>query len=264
MPDVDTTIIRAAIALTCASVVSLVAWRKRLLGPGGAVAAVIIGSALVAFGGWWAGILLFSFFLTSSLLSTSDHDHPSRTWLQVVANGAPATAFSILAFVFVAPSLLVVSAATIAAATADTWATEIGRRSGATPVSVRTFRPAPIGTSGAVSLPGTLASIAGAMVIAILAALLAPLASMPVSIGFPELLAIVICGTIGSLVDTVLGAVFQARYRCLTCGFRTEEPSTHDASHKLVPESGVSWLTNDAVNLTASGIAGVIAAFIVR
>lgn len=264
MPDLDATIIRGAIALICASVVSVVAWRKRLLDPGGAVAATFAGTALVAFGGWWAGILLVAFFLTSSLLSVSEHDHPSRTWQQVVANGAPATAFAALALLLDSPTLLVSSAATIAAATADTWATEVGRQSGATPRSIKTLRLAPIGTSGAVSLPGTLASIAGSMTIAILAALLAPLASMPVSIGFPEQLVIVICGILGRLIDTFLGAVFQARYQCVTCGMRTEEPLGHDPGHELVLESGASWLTNDAVNLTASGIAGVIAALIVR
>lgn len=266
MPDLDATILRATIALICASVVSVIAWRKRLLDPGGTVAAILVGTALVAFGGWWAGILLVAFFLTASLLSTSDHDHPSRTWQQVLANGAPATFFAALAFLFDAPSLLVASAVAIAAATADTWATEFGRRSGAIPRSISTLRPAPIGTSGAISLPGTVASIAGAMTIATLAILLDPLASMSVLIGVPELLVISSCGALGSLIDTILGAAFQARYQCLSCGARTEEPSMHDPGpgHEVVLESGVSWLTNDTVNFAASGLAGVIAAFIVH
>lgn len=257
MPDLAPTIFRAAIAVLCAALICLYARRRRLLDQNGSVAALIIGTAIVAFGGWWAGILLVAFFLTSSLLSPSGDNRPARTWRQVVANGGPASVLAALSLTFDSPPLLVASAATIAAATADTWATEIGRRSGAVPRSVTTLRPVPIGTSGAISAPGTIASLIGAAFIALLAVLIAPLTPLSLPPSQTTLIAISLAGAAGSLVDTLLGASVQARYRCRTCGLRAENSSAHDPDHITVLESGVPWITNDIVNLGATSVAGV-------
>jgi len=51
----------------------------------------------------------------------------------------------------------------VAAATADTWATEVGVRLGRRPRSILTLRQQPPGTCGTVSVPGTLGSAAGAL-----------------------------------------------------------------------------------------------------
>lgn len=261
MDNLDASLIRAAIALPLASVIAIAARRRHLLDPGGAVAAIVVGTVVVATGGWWAGLLLVAFFLTSSLLSRSDHDHSPRTWRQVLANGAPATLFAMLSFVLGSRPLLVASAAAIAAATADTWATEVGRRSGALPRSVTSLRRVPVGTSGAVSLPGTLASAAGALVIAILGAFVSPLAPQSLSFGMSSMALIAVAGSIGCLIDSLLGASFQAGYRCRTCGDRVEDHTDHVADHELALESGVPWLTNDLVNFVAPVFAGLVAAF---
>lgn len=51
--------------------------------------------------------------------------------------------------------------ASLAAATSDTWATEIGRRYGGKPFQLRQISKDEIGRSGAMTFIGTLASLAG-------------------------------------------------------------------------------------------------------
>lgn len=69
------------------------------------------------------------------------------------------------------------------------------------------------------------------------------------------------CGVVGSLVDSVLGVVMQAKYRCPNDaeGGLVETPPC-GAQAALV--SGYAWVTNDAVNLM-SGIAVVLLGLLV-
>lgn len=248
-----------AIAITAAAAIAGVARRKRLLAPGGAVAATVLGPALVATGGWWLGAILIAFFLTSSLLPSMDREGPARTAFQVLANGGPALAFGLVALAADEPAFLTGAVATIAAATSDTWATELGRRYGGTPVSVRAGRRVPPGTSGAVSGTGTVASVAGAVLIAALAWLLSPLAPANASIGAGQVIAIAAGGVVGSALDTVLGATLQGRFRCRRCGRLAETPGEHAPGHPTRHASGLCWMTNSAVNLIATGAGGIAA-----
>src|SRR6202044_93779 len=55
-----------------------------------------------------------------------------------------------------------------AAATADTWGTEIGTLAAKPPRSILTGKPLATGLSGGVSAPGTAAEVAGSVLIAVL------------------------------------------------------------------------------------------------
>jgi uncharacterized protein (TIGR00297 family) len=98
-------------------------------------------------------------------------------------------------------------AAAFAAALADTLGTEIGTLFGRRPFSPLTLRRLEPGTPGAVSLPGTLASAAGAAAIALAAVglgVVPPRAALAVAGG----------GFLGALVESVvtaLGARFGIR-----------------------------------------------------
>jgi uncharacterized membrane protein len=85
----------------------------------------------------------------------------------VVANGTVAALAAL-------GQLWPAAAGAIAAAAADTWATEIGAHSSERPRLITTGAPVPRGTSGALSVLGTLGGIGGAVTMAALAGLVAP------------------------------------------------------------------------------------------
>ena len=138
----------------------------------------------------------------------------------------------------------------LAAATADTWGTEIGTLGERPPRSIRGWRPVPAGTSGAVTAAGSLATVAGALFVATLA----------VAVGFPVALAAAAAlgGVAGAAADTVLGATVQARRRCPRCDAPTER-IVHRCGERTVPDGGIPWLDNDLVNLAATLVGGAVA-----
>src|SRR5258705_5645214 len=99
---------------------------------------------------------MLAFFISSSLLSTKQ---TSRNHRQVLANGGVA-ALAALAGSWIG------FAGALAAAAADTWASEIGRHSRTLPRLITNGRPVPAGTDGGMTLLGTAGGIAGAVFIA--------------------------------------------------------------------------------------------------
>lgn len=212
----------------------------------GATAALAVGLATAWGLGWRGCALLLAFFVTSSLLTRTEGGGRRRTARQVVANGGVA-ALAALAGSWPA------FAGALAAATADTWATEIGARSPAPPRLITTGTPVPAGTSGGITLLGTAGGVAGALV---LAALAVWLQSPPRAFG----LVILGAGVLGMFLDSVVGATLQGKFACPGCGLHTERRDM--VCHKPVQRvRGFAWLDNDAVNLAATlGGAAVAAA----
>jgi uncharacterized membrane protein len=60
-------------------------------------------------------------------------------------------------------------------------------------------------------------------------------------------------GTTGMLADSLLGATFQARYRCDGCAADTETPY-HCEHRNTTLVGGLRWMTNDTVNGLGSGL----------
>jgi len=173
---------------------------------------------------------------------------------QVLANGGVAAVAALL-------GSWTATAGALAAATADTWATEIGSFSPAPPRLITTGARVTRGTSGGITALGTAGGVAGAAVIGALAVWLQPGgggaaagATHP-----PEFLALTAAaGLVGMLVDSLLGATLQGRYECPGCGAELERGDTvcHEPVRLI---RGWRWLDNDAVNLAAT-LAGATAA----
>jgi uncharacterized protein (TIGR00297 family) len=210
------------------------------LTPAGVVAALAVGAA-VTWGLSWPGlVLLAAFFLSGSLLTQlAERRGPRRTARQVIANGGVAVAAALL-------GSWTVAVAALAAATADTWATEIGAFSPFPPRLITTGRPVTRGTSGGITALGTLGGVAGAVGIALLAEALRPRGA---AAGSAALIAG--AGVAGMLADSVLGAAVQGQYGCPECDARFERGNTvcHEPVRLL---GGFRWLDNDAVNLAAT------------
>jgi len=191
-----------------AVVVAIVARRLRMLTTEGAIAAAIIGTIVYGFGGWSMTGLLLLFFVSSSLLTQLQAprkvhpEHPQgRLAGQVLANGAVAAAIAVWHSFNPSSMALSAFAGSVAASTADTWATEIGILSSVRPRLIITWKQVPTGSSGAVTLLGTIGGIVGAIVISLAASYWMG----------TSLVGILAAGIVAMIVDSLLGATIEGR-----------------------------------------------------
>jgi uncharacterized protein (TIGR00297 family) len=225
-----------------------------------------VGAAAVS-AGWGWGALLVLYFVSSTLLSHAGSAEKARRIGGIVAKGGARDAAQVLANggVFAlcalgtlgtdsatAHALAVAAAGALAAATADTWATEVGTLVGGTPRTLLTWRSVPPGTSGAISAPGTAAMLAGALFIALAARALALT---------DALLAVAVGGVAGAMADSLLGATLQERRWCDACGRGTER-RVHDCGAPTRAAGGLAVVDNDAVNLLATLVGAAAAALL--
>ena len=244
--------LQAFIAFAAAAAVSAGAWRLGALDRDGAIAGTAVGTVVFGLGGLSAAVILVFFFVSSSALSAlpGGNERSRRGARQVVANGSVAAVAA--ALIPLHPAAVLGFLGALAAATADTWATEIGVRSGATPRSILTLEPQPPGTSGAISLPGTVGSAAGAFAVGSAGAWLLPGGD------FRLALAVALAGLVGSLFDSALGAGLQAAYKCAECGMSPEVARHADCPAAAERVAGLPGLDNDAVN----GLATLVGSFV--
>jgi uncharacterized protein (TIGR00297 family) len=257
---------RAAAGVAIAAIIAVAAKRARTLTTGGALAATVVGAASVA-AGWSWGALLLAFFLSSSALSRIGIDIKHRRTSAIVEKGDERDAVQVLANggVFAAAAIgyvispwdgwLALGGGSLAAATADTWATELGTLSGGAPRMITTGQRVPAGTSGAVSGLGTIGMVAGSAFLTLV---------MLIAVWPGHVLEAVFAGgVVGALADSLLGATMQAQRRCAFCDARTERV-IHSCGAHTVHVGGASWMTNDAVNLLCSTIGGAVALAVAR
>lgn len=189
-------------------------------------------------------ILLFFILgsISSKLNKTqkSDSKHgKARDGYQVLANGgfvlllawlkieSQNEIFSILMYVSICISM------------ADTFSSEFGMKFGGQPWDIIRFKRINQGLSGGVSLAGTIASFLGAGIISLSYFYFH-------SDGFVTLI-ILFSGVMGSLVDSVLGSLFQPK-------FKTELGEIMDFGKKENMISGFSFFSNDVVNFLSNVI----------
>jgi uncharacterized protein (TIGR00297 family) len=243
-----------------AGVVALAAYRLNLLSASGAIAAFLLGFLVFGFGGIPWAIVLFTFFISSSLLSKAfgrkkagmDEKYAKgsrRDAGQVLANGGVAGLMVIFHILFPASIIPWVGfCAAFAGANADTWATELGVLSRTPPRLITTGKPVTMGSSGGVTLAGTLAATSGALLVAIAGAILCGLVQPGFLPGMWFLPVVTAAGLLGSLVDSMLGATLQAIYWCPECKKETEQSPLHRCGSSTSRIRGWHWLDNDWVN----------------
>lgn len=259
---------RWILGFALAALISIAGRSTRSLMTNGALAATITGGGIVGAGGWWTGLLLVAFFVSSSALSripprvmpgiVQARGH-RRDAVQVLANGSIAVTSALVASLVADPApWLLAAAAAIAGAAADTWATEIGRRSATLPRSVVTWQPVAPGTSGAISALGTSGAVGGAVLIASLAATGSTTGLWIDSPAFAVFAIIAFSGLAGSLLDSMLGATLQGLWWCPACETFTES-RVHRCGTTARLQQGVSFIDNDLVNAIAVAGAGTLA-----
>lgn len=237
------------------------AFYLRWLALSGGVSAFVIGWVTLTAGGWRAAAVLLTFFMTSSILSRWRAERKKRMEfltargtrrgaVQVLANGGIATLSIALYLLTGEDRWWLVFAGAYAAANADTWSSEIGALSPTPPRHLLTGKRVQAGDSGGVTPMGLLAGGTGSLLVAIVAGVLVPLP-------FSQVAQVAIGGLVASLVDSLLGATVQVRYRCVRCGKQVES-ARHCASPAQYA-GGWRWMSNDTVNLlctlTGAGLA---------
>ena len=254
--------LRFGVALLLALTIGLIAYWRGTLSPSGVLGAVLTGTAFFGFGGWTGAALLLGFFVSSSVLSrfqgqqksTVNADfskgHRRDIW-QALANGGVAALAATAAYFLNQPWLWVAAIGALAAANADTWATEIGVLSKNWPRKITTLKSVPPGTSGGISWAGTGAALLGAGFIGGIGAIAA-------FFGFAGLtpimlfIAATLAGLGGSLFDSLLGATVQRIYYCDTCQKDTERHPHHRCGSPTHPIRGLAIINNDVVNFGAT------------
>ena len=214
--------------------------KKKITIPG-IIAAYIMGVIITFIGGIYAFVALAGTFVLTILgdkLKKSKSDETRNLW-QMICNIFVATLTLVLFSIYKNDGYLELYYAVIASSLADTLASSIGSLSKKKPISIKTFKRVNTGESGAVSLLGIEASLAGGLFIGGVSFLYFK--------SFYILLIVTFLGLFGSLVDSFLGATIQGKFRCVICKKHIEESVHCGKSAKLM--QGLSFVDNNVVNL---------------
>ncbi|MCC6458922.1 MAG: DUF92 domain-containing protein [Saprospiraceae bacterium] len=221
--------------------------RKGALTLDGALSAAVLGLwVLYQAGPWWL-LPLFFFFISGTLFGrlrrgaapAADAKHGrARDIVQVLCNGGLYAALATFAGGAHREMALSLMALSLAVSTADTWSSEIGQYARQPTVDLLRWRAVPPGLSGGVSWAGTLAGLAGALAMALLCSML-----LYHRLQASFLLLATAGGFAGMLLDSLLGASVQARYRDAETGALSDQPGPGRVLY-----SGAGWMSNDGVN----------------
>lgn len=247
------------IALAVVGLLAAGGWTAQSLTAPGALAAMVVGFAILSGAGWPGAAVLGAFFILGSgigrILDRGPHGEAKgerRDAGQVLANGGFAALGATLATGQPGLALWIVTGS-LAAAGADTWATAIGGASRTAPRLLLVGRAVPPGTNGGMTLLGTAGAVIGALLISGVAGAV---------VWSPRLVFWgTSIGTAGMVLDSILGATLQGRFRCPSCDLDSER-RVHRCGTRTLPTGGLTWLTNDGVNAltTAAGaLAGWLA-----
>ena len=205
--------LRIIIAVVLSFILVTIAFFMNWLSLDGARSAFTFGLISYGLGGIPGAALILTFFISSSLLSkdlisedTLTETKFRRDGMQVWSNGFWFSLWIVIGFLFESPVFMIAAASSIAFATSDTWASEIGghRVKGKTYL-ISSFSSVKPGTDGGVSVAGTLASFDGPLLIAVVFWL------TNLEMNFFTVLMIAIAGLTGSFVDSWLGAKIQGK-----------------------------------------------------
>jgi len=240
------------ISLGLLLLLSLTAYKMRFISFSASIVSYCI-SILIYYAFYWDGLILLGvFFITSSLLSKWKNKYKKsmeeiiakgeiRDSIQVLANGGIPLLISIGSLFF--PEFTQwewLYAVSIACANSDTWASEVGTLSRKKPRLFWSFKQVETGTSGGITLLGTIAALFGSFLISLFAFIL-------LEQNVEMLFMISIFGLLGNFIDTLLGSTVQAKYLCLICGKSTEKGIHCENTTQKI--RGIYFMNNDVVNL---------------
>ena len=211
---------------------------KKLLTPIGNINGAILGILVWGILGWRGYLVVVFYFLVGSGLTfvrmeqkesegIAEERSGKRGAGNVWSSALTATICAIATLFCPSPlkPLFVLGyVASFCTKLSDTTASEVGKAYGKTTYLITSLKPVPRGTEGAVSLEGTVAGIAGSIVLAVIAW----------AIGMISPIGIIWCAIaafIATTVESLIGATLESRF---------------------------TWLTNDLVNFINTVIGAVV------
>jgi len=234
------------------------AYLGRFLDLPGVIAALGVGYVSYLAGGRLFFLVLFAFLAVAGTATRyryrqkyGEAGRAVRSWTNVVANGGVASAALLLGVNAgtYRPEFMAAFLGAISSAFADTMATEIGLLYNGSPRMITSLRRVAPGTPGGVTHYGFLGSLAA--VAALWATLLIPSDLTGVRVdAVSALILLAATGFTGSLFDSVIGGLFQGRYRCTICR-RVVEVKKHCGETSILV-GGIPALNNDVVNVLAT------------
>ena len=249
-----------SITIIIALIISVISFRAKFLTLGGSIAQFILAALIFGLGGIKWSVPILTFFFLSSILSkvrkSKNKDvekffekSEQRDHWQVIANGGIGGVLVVINFLYSSELLYMIYVSSIAAVCADTWATEIGTIKKAKTFNILNFKPVEQGSSGGISVMGTIGSVLGAFIIPVSS--VSFLGENYIYWIFP----VTVSGLLGSLADSVLGASIQAQFYCSICGKITEHKIHCGKASSL--KKGFYWINNDVVNFITSCACGI-------
>lgn len=206
------------------------------------LSAALLGVLIIGFGDFFWFILLLMFFILGGVFTKYKYKYKEsigiaqseggiRSYENVFSNSTAALCLAIAYGIYPEYSSLIIFAylGTVATATGDTLASEIGTTSKAKPRIITTLKSTEPGTDGAISVLGEIAALFGSMCIGLLAYFFGMVDNL--------LLALMVSsagGFIGTNIDSLIGATIQKK--------------------RLLSNSGVNFVATFAGAIIAGGL----------
>ena len=202
------------LALIISFAFGLTAYRMKAADRSGLFSGALMGLLIIVFSNVTWFLLMLSFFILGTAFTKYKYEIKKREgvaesrggvrgFTNVFANGLVALCGAVLYGIYGDLAFLALYVGSIAAATADTTASELGML-GKQPFLITTLQPVPKGTDGGVTIMGE--------VLAILAALIIGIVAFALRIGPPEIIPVaVIAGFVGTNVDSLVGATLERK-----------------------------------------------------
>lgn len=223
----------------------------------GTVSAVVLGLTVILCVGLKAiwplviflgGSLVLSRLETENSIRTDEKSGRPRDLMQVLSNGGIYGLAACLYALTRDYHFLICMGVSISISTCDTWSSEAGIRFSSRTFDPFRFRKVSPGVSGGISLAGTLTGILGAGIMSLMTCFLFDLIS--------DHLLIFTGGITGMFLDSFLGSRLQKKY------LDSQTNEWVDSAKTYSDEQGLSFVTNDMVNMLSNFITTAIFYFV--
>ncbi|WNY23534.1 hypothetical protein MmiHf6_08420 [Methanimicrococcus hongohii] len=227
-------------------ILAFLAYRYKIADVSALFSAAVLGIIIILFTNLWWFVLLVAFFILGGgftkykfkqkkAAGLAESKTGIRSYENVFSNSLWALIIAVLYGVleahpeynWLAMPLAFAYVGTVATATGDTMASEIGVTSKGPTYMITNFRKSKPGEDGGVSLLGEAAALTGSIIIGLMAFAFGIIGSLPLALGVA-----IAGGFIGTNIDSVLGAIIQKR----------------------------GWLTNSGVNFVST-LSGALISF---